>query len=288
MNKEYVVSFVEKMLNQHWMSPPDRGIIPFLKRKLIPKSKVVQNMPQRLANIVLTTKCNLRCFGCAARGPHWKSVTTKLPEMKKFLNVVRELYPSCQVHLTGGEPTLYEGIEKVAKMIKEFGLDVDMLTNGARRVDLTYFDNVYIDDHGVNREDVKRFSEHCKKYPHLNWGVKDKRWHRDTALVREGIITKGARCESWMRSIMLQEDVIYPCCNMPFIDTWRGGDEIERAFRDAGWHVNNPDVADYVRRWRETVPALAFKVCTLECWKHGKNVGWKNIEDWNRDSVSRA
>lgn len=279
MNHEWILEKLEKALRQDWMAPPNRGALAYLGRVLRRRSKLVIDMNARRGVVMVTSDCNLDCFGCVARGPHWRSESTNYHSIIRFFRILRELYPGCNVHFTGGEPTLYENIELAAVTAKFYGFAVDMLTNGARLIDLTPFDNVLVDDHGVNHEDVLRFVEHCKSYPHLNWDVKNSRWHRDTAAAIRGNLTKGVRCAGWMFALMLRGDVFYPCCNLPVADFWHGGTAVEDAFREAGWHVDNPEAADVVRRWRETVPDIAYRVCALGCWQNcAHEVGWRLIQ----------
>jgi len=276
MNRERFLDLVEKALNPQWFSPPNRGALAYLGR-LLRRDRMKAYMRGRRGIIMLTSECNLRCFGCVARGPYWRSEVARLDHIIGFLRILKELDPGGQVHLTGGEPTLYNDIEKVAFLVATYGFKLGMLTNGARLVDLTNFDYIYVDDHGVNRGAVERLVEHCRGYPHLEWGVKSSLWHRDTAECLEGNITKGARCQGWMASLMLRGDVFYPCCVLPTVDFWRGGSEVEDALREAGWHVDNPDAADYVRRWRETLPGVVFKVCALDCCQHSGVGSWRLI-----------
>lgn len=276
MDREFIVQFVEKALNPQWISPPDRGALAYLGR-LLRRDPMKKYMGSGRAIIILTTDCNLRCFGCVARGPHWRSETTDLEDILRFLHIAREINPGTMVHLTGGEPSLHGDIEAVARMVKDHGFSLGMLTNGARLVNLENFDYVYIDDHGVNRDDVERFVEHCRGYPHLKWGVKSTLWHFDTAESKEGNISKGFRCSGWMNGLTLRGDVFYPCCNLPVADFWRGGLEVEEGFRAAGWNVDNPDAPDYVRRWRETVPDISFRACMLDCWQNSRVRSWRLI-----------
>lgn len=284
VNKDYILSFIEKSFNQQWMPPHSRGLLPFLKRKLFPQPTA----PDRRGTIVLTTACNLSCFSCAAKGGEAPPIKSSIHAIARFVEAIGEVYGPSTIHFTGGEPTLYKDIELAAKVVKASGMKLAMLTNGARLIDLSNFDYVLIDDHGTNSINVMRYLEHIKKYPDIITTVKDTTWHQDTAYLREGNITKGLRCPSWMTSVMLMGEAIFPCCNIGFLDMWEGNTNLYDAMMESGWNVWNPNLADTIRNWRETLPDLAYKRCSIHCWKHSKRGRWRNIkdEDRNRNPVS--
>ena len=75
-----------------------------------------------------TTKCNLRCEGCyrELENPEHKT----LEEVRKDLEVFRELRKSDCMSIAGGDPLVYPEIIELVKMIKEMGWKPVINTNG--------------------------------------------------------------------------------------------------------------------------------------------------------------
>lgn len=75
----------------------------------------------------VTNKCNIGCRVCYKK----KSNNIKnLSEIRKDLKIAMKLRNLHTVSITGGEPTLHPELCKIVKMIKEYGLNVFLLTNG--------------------------------------------------------------------------------------------------------------------------------------------------------------
>lgn len=89
-----------------------------------------------LANIVLTNRCDLRCWYCffyAGRmGYVYEPTLDQIRDMMKILRNEKPV-PCNAIQLTGGEPCLRNDIPDIIKMAKEEGFDhVQLNTNGIR------------------------------------------------------------------------------------------------------------------------------------------------------------
>lgn len=91
------------------------------------------DFPGRLAAVVFTQGCNLRCPWChnpdlvtgppPAGAPDWPSVLALLQTRQGKLG---------GVVLTGGEPTLQEGLTEACRALRRLGLAIKLDTNGTR------------------------------------------------------------------------------------------------------------------------------------------------------------
>ena len=92
----------------------------------------VEKMGWRPRNCVweLTLACNLRCGHCGSRAgkvrPQEMSVDECLGVVDQLANMGCEL-----ITLSGGEPTLKKGWDRIARAIADRGIYVNMVTNGA-------------------------------------------------------------------------------------------------------------------------------------------------------------
>lgn len=110
--------------------------------------------------VVLTDKCNLRCFFCHKEGMDTKANSIlKKDELIKCLQV---LYDSGirKIKFMGGEPTLYPGLSEIIKWLKEKEIetDISMISNGiaANEVFEKYIragiDRINISMHGFDND----------------------------------------------------------------------------------------------------------------------------------------
>lgn len=80
--------------------------------------------------------CQLNCSYCVANcnRPEWKPTRPPLPhELLNFSNLVRwikHFTPGAVVHVSGGEPLLWDGIENAVQLLIDAGIDTTITTNG--------------------------------------------------------------------------------------------------------------------------------------------------------------
>jgi len=89
-----------------------------------------------LANIVVTNRCDLRCWYCffysEKAGYVYEPTLEQIEEMIKILRAERPV-PGNSVQLTGGEPCLRDDLPEIVRIIKKYGVDhVQLNTNGIR------------------------------------------------------------------------------------------------------------------------------------------------------------
>lgn len=92
------------------------------------KSSLV-DYPGKMAAVVFTPGCNMDCFYCHNR----RILTGKVDRVNtgEVLETLRQRRHFLQgLVITGGEPTLHEGLEDFIRQVKEMGLAVKLDTNG--------------------------------------------------------------------------------------------------------------------------------------------------------------
>ncbi len=153
-----------------------------------------------LLNIVLTNRCNLKCWYCffyAKPGDNIYEPT--IEQIKEILLVAKNEKPiGCNaVQFTGGEPTLREDLFDIIKLAKDIGYDhIQLNTNGIKLKDEEYvkelskvgvstiymsFDGVTEKTNPKNYKEIPDIIENCRKYglglvlvPTVIRGVNDK------------------------------------------------------------------------------------------------------------------
>lgn len=260
-----------------YKSPPHQGLKGVIKRMV---DKPPSYIPKRRINIFLNRYCNLSCFSCAALGMDPPRDETTLEEIIAFLQKMVYHDPGSTVMLTGGEPTAIDHgkLKEICDEIHDHGFKTAMLTNGFKIAPVEWFDYIILDKHGINDADIKKWEKHLKAHGR-DIDYREKYHHMDIPYSIEGNITKGARCNNWIHTLTLWRDVVYPCCNIMCVAWW--ADDYNKilapALRKNGWTVDNPELANTIRNWRETLPAEVYRICTLLCWKEAPRTKWVKI-----------
>jgi len=259
--------------------PPDRGLMAFIKRRVGPSP--IKFLPESRMNLFLNRYCNLKCYSCAALGMNPPPDETSLEEIQAFLNNIEGYRPGSTFMLTGGEPTAMDHgkLEGICEMIHAHGYKTALMTNGFKTIPTEWIDYILLDKHGINAEDIAKWEDHLRDENHEIYEFREKQWHMDIPYAIEGNITEGARCENWITSISLWKDVVYPCCNLMCVAWWDGDldQKLASNLRDAGWSVYNPDLADTLLNWRETLPEAAYRLCMIKCWRESSKTKWRKI-----------
>jgi pyruvate formate lyase activating enzyme len=87
--------------------------------------------PGRLASVIFLSRCNFRCSFC--HNPELILEPESLPSIKEeeFFKMLEERKGWVEaVVVSGGEPTLHEGLPEFIKRLKDLGLKVKLDTNG--------------------------------------------------------------------------------------------------------------------------------------------------------------
>ena len=78
--------------------------------------------------IKVTDKCNFLCPFCHAEGGKSASDILVDTELEKALGMLKILYNN--VHITGGEPLLYNNLEILINVLEDYGFNMAITTNG--------------------------------------------------------------------------------------------------------------------------------------------------------------
>lgn len=270
-----ILKVIREMRREHLISPRDRGLTQRLKRRL----KRGKKIHERSMNIFVNTYCNLSCFSCAALGMDTRPppVDARIEDIELFLKHMKKIHPGGIATLTGGEPTMYPHLEKVCKLVREYGFKVGLLTNGYKLHSPDLFDLIMLDHHGVNEAELEKWKKALEKSD-TEWEIIEKQFHQDIPHAIKDNITPGARCENWLGTLTLYQNVVYPCCNIMCVEWWWDTFEVSEALIDAGWIIENPNLPKTIQNWRETLPSEVYRLCTIGCWRDANKAIWKNIE----------
>ncbi len=98
----------------------------FIKQSLI-------DFPGKIASVIFTTGCNFRCFYCHNPELVLPELIRQSPQFD-YHEIINYLFNNRflldAVVITGGEPTIYEGLPELLSKIKRLGLLVKLDTNG--------------------------------------------------------------------------------------------------------------------------------------------------------------
>lgn len=240
--------------------------------------------------LVLTNNfCTLQCYSCSAlcnrpmgSNPfRWEKHVTPLEDIERFLDLIDDYRPKYWVRLSGGESTLCgpEYLRELCEISHSHGRNVSMLTNGARMQDCDphWFDFIHLDEHIVNAHHIYDTARYFKEKGYKRFQILTTKVHRDLDLQRKDHVSPALHCEGWMEAISLWRGTVYPCCVLPFLDGWNNDTKIRDSLNEAGWNIDNPDLADTMRDWKHTTPPQTVYACSLQCWKNGPNVVYQPV-----------
>ncbi|MFH1905656.1 MAG: radical SAM protein [bacterium] len=102
------------------------------------KYKLLKNRFPLIVHLLLTNRCNLKCFYCY---PQVFSRKIEDIDTETWLKVIDELHKMGTgiVTLLGGEPLLYKGIDRIVDRVKKYGMICELVTNGYfvdRKIDI--------------------------------------------------------------------------------------------------------------------------------------------------------
>jgi len=106
-------------------------------RKMLELPAESGNLPNGLV-LNLTNECNLSCPFCYSRANDVVQTRFEITQINKLLlNFKGEI-----VYLSGGEPTTYDNLTEVIRLIKIKGFKVGVFTNGKRFADRLYVEGI--------------------------------------------------------------------------------------------------------------------------------------------------
>jgi len=237
--------------------------------------------------IITNNFCDQACYSCSTKcdtpmgsNPfRWEKHTTPLESIEKFLTLIDGYRPKFWNRLSGGEVTLCgpDYVEEVCEISHQHGRPISLLTSGARMLecDPHWFEFIHLDEHIVNSElitDIRKYFKDVGFNRYQVWVTKE---HRDLELQRTNHITKGFLCPDHMAAITLWRDTVYSCCVLPFMDGWENNSKVRLSLRGAGWSLDNPNLVETMKNWRNTLPADSVHACLTKCWKGGPNLKYQ-------------
>jgi len=213
--------------------------------------------------------CNLHCEWCIVnRGPRFD---ISPEEVELFCEHFKGIGEKDEHRLVGGETTMMnlDTVRELIDVFERYNRHLSILTNGYNILGigeeyLMKLSKVILDDHDINHDLLMKCKDKIENYQVVK--VRNKQRHFNIAQgVEASRNAKG--CKSWMRSITLSERLIYPCCNIPALARYYRDDRIGKELLAAGWTIDNPDLRETVRNWRETLPPYLWWVCENKCWQ---------------------
>jgi len=247
-------------------------------------------LPRESFLINVCNFCNLKCYSCSSlcdkpfnNAFRDKPRIQSLEDIEKFVKLIYNWYPNRYIRLSGGEPTMVgtSYLYKIVDILHKYNRKVSLLTNGylMDKIDPYRFEQIILDNHSpLNKEFIDRSIKHLEKSKYDNWEIWYLTRHIDLDKQRENNISMGLNCPNWINTISLWKDIIYPCCNMQYLEGWDNNSFLTKALRNAGWNVNNPYLINTIENWRTTIPSDIIKTCLLSCWVGGP-IKWVSIKN---------
>jgi len=109
------------------MNPKSRWY--YYKRQF--KWRLLKDRSPIVAAIKITQRCNLHCKHCT-----WTNKVTKDLPLSEWKTIIDKLQEKgvAGIVIEGGEPTLYDGVDKIVEYVKSKNLYAILITNGTRDI----------------------------------------------------------------------------------------------------------------------------------------------------------
>lgn len=238
--------------------------------------------------IVTTNVCNLNCNHCdvgcdlpikisSEHVLRTKNFTAKTSEIELFCEAFKG-YGEGNIHtLQGGEVTLLppKQLAEMFELLTRSGRRIGMKTTGYNITEiplssLNQLEYIVLAEHGINKEVI----DMCLEYLKVNYKgeviLESIHEHRNTkSIIRHGNGTaeQGLACNHFLSTLTYKHPVIYPCCNTWAIMHNLNDITLKEKFIDAGWTVDNPNLIETLRNWKETLPQQFLEtICADSCY----------------------
>jgi hypothetical protein len=265
----------------------------FFNKYILPhydKRRRVKNELDSQKQIIVNVNnfCNLDCFSCGSMcdkpfNNPWRDKPRVIDpiDVDMALEQILEYQKYDTVTLAGGEPTTIplNTLKILSNVIRSYSLKVHILTNAYRinKIDADYFDYITLDDHGTNSKAINEAVQTLHAQGYENYFIKSTLIHKDYDLaLTTPTISQGVKCWGWLQPTIWL-DIVYPCCGMPQMEGWHNDTILRDSLRRNGWKTKNPELAEVLRNWRETIPPEVLKKCLFSCWKHRESYREVNI-----------
>lgn len=234
--------------------------------------------------LVLINRCNLHCEQCITmcnrplnpNSPHEilrEYYEIPVSDVERFCQLFEGHGEGNYVRITGGEPTFLaeDKFTEIIEVLKKHGRRIWMITNGYGMLNLPdrvlkSIDRYTLDDHGINHEHMLKVAKRLKKLDVTNIRHLETRIHYDCITACDNPKNRG-KCKAIMQSPTIYKGTVYPCCRIPFIEIFRKEEETTRQLRKAGWTLDNGNLVETMKNWRNTIPKNPWTLCQEHCWK---------------------
>lgn len=235
--------------------------------------------------------CNLHCEYCSNMcdvpiNPKNENIFRRerlelsLDDMVLFCERFKGVEEKTLNRLIGAEPTAMP-IDKLEEMIEclyTYKRRIALTTNGFNFLGLSEntinkIDRIIFADHVINHELVDECKQYLKPFYKGKIGVVRVDVHYDLEAARHHPMNKGKMCNFMMENPVLWGSTIYPCCALPFVMVFNNNTLIRDELVKAGWTINNEDVVNIFRNWRETLPKYVIDQCKNYCWQPNYTAG---------------
>lgn len=245
-----------------------------------------------------TNRCNLSCELCQTldnqpigsdspyrnRRAPWE---VSVEDLEKFCEVFEGIGDNGDnLHrITGGEPTTLptDKLEEIIDVFHSHNRSLSLITNGYNimGLDKAYINKIdllVLDNHGINQSHINDCARFLKGF----YKGKLKRvkvlYHYDCTKAKNDPRNIG-KCSggcSIPKAPALFEKVIYPCPAFEFIEELDGHTKITDSLKEAGWTLDNPEILETMRNWRNSIPQYALDQCMYNCWYPNIGLGGKH------------
>lgn len=233
----------------------------------------------------LHNRCNLNCEHCTNKchlpidkGSKYscrrETRVITLEEVERYC-ILLNGHLDDNIHLiSGGEPTFYvdsKFIESIIDMLMLYGKGrIGIRTNGYNLLGLKdkylkLFDLIYLDDHVVNKEIIDEAYIKLKKIRGNKQTVVERvHEHYNIRELMDNPISRGKRCYMWKRVLLLEYDILWPCCGLPNIVNELEIPQIRDHMIEYGWSTYNDNLIKTLRKGR--LPKSVSRLCKYRCW----------------------
>lgn len=235
-----------------------------------------------------TNICNLHCEACntldnlpiASNSPYTerrKKWRISLDDVRLFCKVFDGIGDDYENYhrLTGGEfttlPISY--MRKIIDIFYQNQRKMSLITNGYNLLSLgrrylRKIDHFVLDDHGINHKHIKKCQRYLESWHDGKIKYVKRTYHWNCIQAKNHPYNIGqclGECHIPQAPALLR-GIIYPCPALKYIEMMDKNTKTTEALIQAGWTLNNPDVIDVMRNWRNSIPKYVWNQCLYNCW----------------------
>ena len=245
-----------------------------------------------VVQIITNNYCNLHCEWCSflCHEPfskdskiisHRETWNMPVSEAELFCERFKGHYENSEHKLLGGETTAMplDNLYGIIDVFVQHNRKLKILSNGFNimGIDEDYlnkFHAIELNDHGINHDHVVDCLKYLKKVFKGKLLRRAQTKHYNLGYALEHCFP-GKPCNSIMNPPVLCQGVMYPCCIHPGLELWDNTWNLRDSLKETGWGLDNPNVAQVLANWKNSMPAYAIDRCTNHCWvsRRTKKIG---------------